>query len=104
MAQFVDLLRGRTLDLQQPVLNSTGLEGSWDFTLNFNPVASLVLAAGVRPPDGGPGNSALAASEPTAGISIFEALEKQLGLKLEKTKRTGQVIVIDHIDQTPTEN
>jgi uncharacterized protein (TIGR03435 family) len=102
MPQFADLLRGRTPDLQQPVLDSTGIEGSFDFTLTFNPNASLL--AGLRGPDAGPGNLAPSASEPTAGYSIYEALEKQLGLKLEKQKRTMPVIVIDHIEQTPTED
>jgi uncharacterized protein (TIGR03435 family) len=98
MTQFADLLRGRTPDLQLPILDSTGIEGSWDFTVTFNPVIGLQFAA-VRPPEAGPGNPAPAASEPTAGYSIYEALEKQLGLKLEKQKRPAQVIVIDHIEQ-----
>lgn len=104
MSQFADLLRGRAPDLQTPVLDSTGIKGGWDFTLTFNPVARLVLAAGARPPEAGPGGTAPAASEPTAGYSIYEALEKELGLKLEKTKRSTQVIVIDHLEQTPTED
>ena len=45
-----------------------------------------------------------AAPEPNSGYTIFEALEKQLGLKLEKQKRNMPVIVIDHIEQKPTEN
>lgn len=104
MAQFANLLRGRTPEVQQPVLDSTGIEGGWDFTLTFNPVIAIQAAAG-RPPEAGPaGNLAPAAADPTAGYSIFEALEKQLGLKLEKTKRSAPVIVIDHIEQTPSEN
>ena len=87
MTQFADLLRGRTPDLPSPILDSTGIEGSWDFTLTFNPVISL-QAAVVRPPEAGPaGNLAPAAADPGAGYSIYEALEKQLGLKLEKQKR-----------------
>jgi uncharacterized protein (TIGR03435 family) len=102
MTQFAELLRGKTPDLQSPVLDSTGIEGSWDFTLTFNPVVSLQAAVG-RPLEAGlPGNLAPAASEPIAGSSIYEALEKQLGLKLEKEKRRAQVIVVDHIEQTPT--
>jgi len=100
MSQFADLLRGRTPELQQPILDSTGIEGGWDFTLTFNPVINLQPA--VRPPDAGPGNPAPAASEPTVAYSIYEALEKQLGLKLEKQKRPTPVIVVDHVEQTPT--
>jgi uncharacterized protein (TIGR03435 family) len=47
---------------------------------------------------------ALAASEPNGAISIFEALEKQLGLKLKTRKVMVPVIVIDHVNETPTEN
>jgi uncharacterized protein (TIGR03435 family) len=42
--------------------------------------------------------------DPSGGLTIFEAVEKQLGLKLEKQKRSVQVTVIDHIEQKPTEN
>lgn len=104
MAQFVDFLRGRAPDVQGPILDSTDLEGGWDFTVAFNPFARQLLAS-IRPPEAGPaGNPAPAAAEPTASVSIFDALEKQLGLKLEKAKRSAQVIVIDHIEQTPTED
>jgi uncharacterized protein (TIGR03435 family) len=107
MTQFANLLRGRTPELTQPVLDSTGIEGGWDFTLTFNPVIALQAVA-ARPPEAGPaGNlspAAPAAAEPAAGNSIFEALEKQLGLKLEKTKRSAPVTVIDHIEQTPTDD
>ena len=44
------------------------------------------------------------ASDPTGTLTIFEALEKQLGLKLEKERRNMPVIVIDHLEQKPTEN
>jgi uncharacterized protein (TIGR03435 family) len=101
MTQFADLLRGRTPDLQSPILDLTGIEGSYDFTLTFNPVASLQSAA-IRPPDAGAPGNQTAASDPTAGSSIYDAVEKQLGIKLEKQKRPGQVVVIDHIEQAPT--
>ncbi len=45
-----------------------------------------------------------AAADPTGGISFIDALEKQLGLKLEKHKRPVRVLVIDHIEEKPTEN
>jgi uncharacterized protein (TIGR03435 family) len=102
MTQLADLLRGRTPELQVPILDSTGLEGSWDFTLAFNPLVSLQLAVARASEPGTTGNPAAAAAEPTAGVSIFDAMEKQLGLKLEKQKRAIPVIVIDHIEQTPT--
>jgi uncharacterized protein (TIGR03435 family) len=42
------------------------------------------------------------ASDPAP--DLFTALEKQLGLKLEKSKISLDVIVIEHIDKVPTEN
>jgi uncharacterized protein (TIGR03435 family) len=35
---------------------------------------------------------------------LFDAVEKQLGLKLEVRKRTLPVFVIDHIEEKPTDN
>jgi uncharacterized protein (TIGR03435 family) len=44
------------------------------------------------------------AAEPSGVQTIFEAVERQLGLKLESQKRSMPVIAIDHIEQKPTEN
>ncbi len=44
------------------------------------------------------------ASEPNGALSFFDAVNKQLGLKLEKEKRPVPVLVIDHIEEKPTEN
>jgi uncharacterized protein (TIGR03435 family) len=38
------------------------------------------------------------------GLTIFDALEKQLGLKLEKRNIPMPVVVLDHIERKPTEN
>jgi len=106
MGQFAELLRGRVPGLEHPTLNLTGLEGGWDFRLTYNLLASLPTALAARAPaEGGAAPSPMsAASEPTVGYTFFEAIEKQLGLKLEKAKRSVAVTVIDHLEQTPTEN
>jgi uncharacterized protein (TIGR03435 family) len=39
----------------------------------------------------------------SSGLSIFAATQKQLGLKLESTKRPVEVLVIDHVER-PSEN
>jgi uncharacterized protein (TIGR03435 family) len=41
--------------------------------------------------------------DPPAAVTLFEALEKQLGLQLKQTKRPGRVMVIDRIDEKPKE-
>ncbi|MGB7265792.1 MAG: TIGR03435 family protein [Terracidiphilus sp.] len=60
------------------VVNKTGLEGGYDFTLDYAP-------------DGAD------ASDPRP--SIFTALEEQLGLKLVPSKGPVDVIVVDHVER-----
>jgi uncharacterized protein (TIGR03435 family) len=79
----------------------TGLTGKYDFRLEFSkespgPMGRSGLA--VAPP----GAAADVASD--AAPDLFSALEKQLGLKLEKSKIQLDVVVIDHFDRKPTEN
>ena len=53
------------------------------------------------PPGGSPG-PADTASEP--GLSIADALQKQLGLRLVPTRAKLDALVIDKADKVPTEN
>lgn len=109
MDDFVDQLTGAGPGLNWPVKNSTALDGSWDFTLTYGRGPMPAMAAGAPPPPppgGGEGRGGAAgeASDPGGTLTIFEAVEKQLGLKLEMQKRSEPVVVIDHLEQTPTEN
>jgi len=111
MAQFADQLQmiGGSYT-SHPVVDATGLEGAWDFTLSFSPIAPAQLSgllAGARGgnPVGAAGTADITASDPIGGgASLFDAVEKQLGLKLEVQKRTYPVFVIDHIEEKPTDN
>jgi len=38
------------------------------------------------------------------GPTLFNALEKQLGLRLEVSKTTLDALIIDHAEKVPTEN
>jgi len=76
--------------LQRPVVNNTGLEGNYDFKLEWTP------DLGPSAPDGQPVDT-------SGGPSIFSALQEQLGLRLEATKGPVEVLVIDHVDK-PSEN
>jgi hypothetical protein len=40
----------------------------------------------------------------TGALSLFDAVNKQLGLKLELQKRPMPVLVIDHVEEKPTDN
>ncbi len=93
----------------RPVVDLTKLKGTYQVALdlsmedlrnaarNFGVVAPGLGGGrdGARPP-------ADAASDP-GGLSIFAAVQ-QLGLKLEPRKVPLELIVIDHLEKTPTEN
>jgi uncharacterized protein (TIGR03435 family) len=68
------------------VVDQTELKGAWDFSIRFTPK----IPAGIQ----------------TTGenIPIFDALEKQLGLKLEMSTVPMPMIVVDSVNQKPTEN
>jgi uncharacterized protein (TIGR03435 family) len=105
MAQLAERLQNMSRELSWPVTDATGLEGAWDFTLTFSPSFGMAMPMRTGGGEGGSPEAAMpAASDPSGGYTIFTAIEKQLGLKLELQKRTLPVIVIDHIEQKPTEN
>jgi uncharacterized protein (TIGR03435 family) len=104
MAQFAEALPLQAGGyIFSPVKDATGLEGAWDFTLSFSP-AGLLNPGADNTAVPRPGGDANAASDPSGAISLFDAVYKQLGLKLEKQKRMSPVLVIDHIDEKPTDN
>ena len=72
--------------LGRPVIDKTGLKGTYDFTLEFTPEPSLGSST--------PSETAADFDGPT----FREALKEQLGLKIESQKGEVQVIVLDHID------
>lgn len=76
----------RTLSRQfgRQVVDMTGLQGVFDFNLDYAPDE-------VAPSDGG------------SAPSIFTALQEQLGLRLEARKGPVEVVVIDHADK-PSQN
>lgn len=79
MAEFADFLPELAPGyLDRFVVNSTGLEGAFDFKLTWVPRATI---------------------EQGGGITAFDALEKELGLKLEGRRLPITVTVIDHIEK-----
>lgn len=89
--------------VDQPVVNLTGLEGRYDFTLAWTPrrgpgAARAKTGDGPAVAGAAPGDSL-----PIEGITVFEAVRK-LGLKLEGRKLPVDVIVIDKVERVPTEN
>jgi uncharacterized protein (TIGR03435 family) len=80
--------------IDHPVVDETGIEGGWNFFIGWTPRSMLQQADNSNQPAG--------TADPTT-ISFFEAVERELGLKLVKAKRMYPVIVVDHIEEKPVE-
>ncbi len=79
----------------RPVVDQTGLEGRFDFTLEL-PAGMISLFPKPPPsPDDPP-------SEPK-GTPLLDALRDQLGLKLGRSKGQVRTLIIDHVER-PSEN
>jgi len=76
-------------ELGAPFEDDTGLKGLYDFKLEWSPEATPRGGREPRDPD---------------GLSLFVALQQQLGLKLEPKKIPVEMFVIDNLNKTPTEN
>jgi uncharacterized protein (TIGR03435 family) len=86
--------------IDHPIADATGLSGGWDFLIGWTPKAAL--EASQRPAADQPAGAVVEASTPN-GISVFDAVERELGLKLVKQKQSIPVIVVDHVDEKPIE-
>lgn len=96
-----DLLRILKELLDRPVVDKTGLAGSFDFTLDFLPPNALPNTA-IPEPSSGQGGVLEGLRDPAP--DLFVALERQLGLKLVSTKSQAKVLVVDKVSDKPTEN
>jgi uncharacterized protein (TIGR03435 family) len=88
------------------VIDKTGLTGKYDFTIEFSCEGCRGLGANMAMANGAADSSP--AADATFGSdlpNILVALEKQIGLKLVKTKAIPlDVIVVDHVEKVPTGN
>ncbi len=89
MQEFATLL---SEPMQKPVIDMTGLEGTFDFTLD---------ASNYVPPPPAPGQPREREDE---SYMVIRALQDEVGLRLEPRKLTIKQVVIDHLAKTPTEN
>ena len=68
--------------VDQRVVDQTNLQGTWDFTVEWAPLTEANAG----------------------GLSLFAALQAQLGLELKPRKLPVPVLVIDSMEKTPTPN
>jgi uncharacterized protein (TIGR03435 family) len=104
MTSFADML-ARFVD--RPIVDLTELKGACEFSLRFSPedFRAMRLRAAVNagvslsiPPE-----TIRAVLDSASGDSLFTAIEA-LGLKLDARKAPLDVLVIDHIEKTPSAN
>jgi uncharacterized protein (TIGR03435 family) len=93
MRSFADFL---SPFLERPVVDMTGLNGTYDFTLYWAAEYPMVKPA--------PRASGVEAEIPEPAPTIFEAVQDQLGLRLEPRKASIEILVVDHVEKIPTEN
>ncbi len=87
-----------------PVIDATGIKGSYDFTLSFSSADKILPDTGGGGGSSDPNSANPNGADPNGALSVFDAVSRQLGLKLEKSKRPYPVLVIDHIEENPTAN
>ena len=83
--------------LNEPVVNQTGLNGNYDFTLELPPPPDA------PPPAPGEPDQRLMMSPSDMSPDLFAAMKEQLGIVVEKRKAPVEVFVIDHVEK-PGEN
>ncbi|HLJ47420.1 MAG TPA: TIGR03435 family protein [Bryobacteraceae bacterium] len=112
MPAFAEMLARFT---DHPVIDMTDLKGKYQVALDV-PMEDLKYMArasgagmmmmgppGASPAGGAPSQGPADAASAPSGGSIFSAVQK-LGLKLEPRKAPVDMIVVDHIEKSPTDN
>jgi uncharacterized protein (TIGR03435 family) len=101
------LIETLTRFLDRPVIDMTELTGNYQVALDLSTedLKNAAKAAGMGAMMGGGGDGAKPSAEASdpAGSSIFTSIQ-QMGLKLEPRKAPLVMIVIDHLEKSPTEN
>jgi len=91
-ARMTDLAQGISAEIGRPVMDQTGLKGRYEIRMNFAPYATRAADGGTTP------------GQFDMMSILFTGLQDLLGLKLEASKQSVDVLVIDHAEKTPTEN
>jgi uncharacterized protein (TIGR03435 family) len=90
-ARMSDIAQGLSGELGRPVVDATGLKGRYEIRLDISPYLTQAGAG----PNGG---------QVDVMAIMFTGLQEILGLKLESRKDNVDMLVIDHVNKTPTEN
>jgi uncharacterized protein (TIGR03435 family) len=89
----------------RPVIDRTGIQGLFDIKLQWNPFAARPQASAADDVPRSPAAEAREGPRPDFASlpTLFDALERQLGLRLESHKGPVEIYVIDRVER-PAEN
>ncbi|HVY93783.1 MAG TPA: TIGR03435 family protein, partial [Bryobacteraceae bacterium] len=76
------------------IIDKTGLDGRYDFTLEYD--GTVGVRGAMYPP--------LPQGTLDSAPPLLDAVQEQLGLKLEEKKAKFDVLVVDRFDKIPTGN
>jgi uncharacterized protein (TIGR03435 family) len=93
MRDFAEWLSGKSDTGDRVVIDATGLDGSYDFGLLWEPAGSPPAA--VTSTSQPAGSTTSIDGKP----SLFTAIQEQLGLKLKPSKAPVEVLVIESVEQ-----
>jgi uncharacterized protein (TIGR03435 family) len=89
--------------VDRPVVDETGLSGTFDFKVEYATQPLTPAASGLQRPGEAARPAANEVEPDTDGPTFLNGLRAQLGLKLTSAKGQAQILVIDHVEK-PSEN
>jgi uncharacterized protein (TIGR03435 family) len=92
MAQLAVFLASPRAAVGRPVVDMTGLDGVFSFTLDWTPDRM-----GAAPKE-------MSQKDAKLPPPLLTALQEQLGLKLEPQKAPVEILIVDRAEKVPTEN
>jgi len=90
-ATVAEMTRFLSRELHMPIVDQTGLTGHYNYFLDIASYVTEEMQKSPGPP-------------PEANSIVAQAMQAQLGLKLEAKKAPVEMLVIDHVEKTPAEN
>jgi len=92
-ATLSELTQFLSHELREPVIDQTGLKGLFNYTLDINAYVTdeIKKSGGDGPPL-------------EANSIIASAMQEQLGLKVEAKKTPVTMLIVEHLEKSPTEN
>lgn len=100
---LAELLHMMETQIGRKVIDKTGLAGKYDFDLTWSMRQGVVgLGRSADADASAPQTGVLDAED--SGPTLLAAIQSQLGLEFESKKGPAEVLVVDHVNKTPTEN